>query len=74
MAAAFPQRFGQLFLRMPKPIHQLTIPGRFFHRVQVSPLYILDNCDFQNLGIRKFAHQNRRIMQLRLLRRAPAAS
>ena len=58
---------------MAKTVHQLTIARRFFDRIEVRPLDVLDNRNFENFDIGEFADNDRKFMQLRHLRRAPSA-
>ena len=73
MTATTPQRLGNLFLRMAEPLHKLSVALRLFHRVQVSALNVLDNRNFQHLGVRQIANHHRNRMHLRSLRRPPAS-
>ena len=70
---ALAQSLGQPVLRVIEPVHQLPVAHRLLDRVQIGALDVLDDRDFQNLGIVEVAHQNRNFVQLRHLGRAPAA-
>ena len=72
MASALAKGGCDLFLRMAKPIHQLAIACRLIHWVEVGPLNILDDRHFQNFGIGEIADNDRDVVQLSDLRRAPA--
>ena len=47
MAAAARQSFGNLFLGMAKSVHQLAIGQRFFDRIQLGALDVLNNRDLK---------------------------
>ena len=57
---------------MAKFVAQPFIRLRFFNRIQILTLNILDQRNFQRLGIIKCAHNRRYMMNLRALRRTPA--
>ncbi len=73
MAATFVQRLGQSFLRMAEAVHQLPVGGGLLDRIQVGALDILDDRDLDHIGIGKLADDDRQFVQLRHLRRTPAA-
>ena len=73
MAATFAKCRCKLFLRMPKLLHELTVACGFFNRIQVSPLNVFNDGDFENLDIVKIANNNRQFVQLSGLSGTPAA-
>ena len=72
MAPALAKRLGHLLLRVPEFIHQLTITRRFLDRVQVGPLDVFDDRNFEHFDIGELAHNDRKAMYLRDLRSPPA--
>jgi|SRR5690606_36629130 len=53
--------------------NQLIVSQRFFQRIKVGPLHILNNRDLQRGPIVNIAYDNRDLMQARQLRRSPSA-
>ena len=62
----------QRLLRVGEFLHQAAIAARFFDRVEVLALDVLDQRDLERVAIGEIAHHDRHFVQLRLLRRAPA--
>jgi hypothetical protein len=73
MAPALAKNGGQLFLGMTKAIHELPIAGGLVNRGKIGPLDVLDDRDFENLGIGVVANKRRDFVQLRNLGCAPPA-
>ena len=46
---------GNLLLRQRESCHQRLVPFRFFNRVQVASLQILDECQSENCLVIEFA-------------------
>jgi hypothetical protein len=57
---------------MAEPVHQLSITLRLFDRVQVGALDVLDDRDFQHLGIVEVPHDDGQFVNLRPLGGPPA--
>ena len=72
MAAAFADDLGELGLRIAELLHQLFISGRFFEGIEIRPLHILDDREFQRLLVTHIEHNHRQFMQPGPLGRAPA--
>ena len=72
MAAALADRISELLLRIAELIHQLLIGARFFQRIEVGALDILDQRDLQRLAVGKIADQHRHLVHAGALSRAPA--
>ena len=68
-----PTSLRHLLLGAAETVHQLLIGRRLFDRIEVGALDILDDGDFQRLGVGQLAHHHRHVMQLGHLGRAPAA-
>jgi hypothetical protein len=73
MAPALAHGGGELFLRVAEAIQQLAISLRLFHGVEVGALNVLDDGDFQHLGIVEVADDDGKLVNLGTLRRAPAS-
>ena len=72
MAAALADRLGQSSLAAPEFLHQPAIGFRLFQRRQILTLQILDEGDFQRLGVGQWPDHYRHFVQPRPLRCPPA--
>ena len=73
MAAAFAQMLGEALLRVVKFLNQTLIAFRLFKRREVLALEVFNQPNLKRDGIRHLTDNDRHLMQLRLLRGAPAA-
>ncbi len=73
MAARFADESGERLLAMAELIDQALIGLRFLNGIEILALDILDQGDFQRLGLAEVADNGRNAMELRLLGRAPAS-
>ncbi len=73
MATALGHGARYVFLCVAVPINQLAIGLGLFNRIEISPLDILDNADFQRLLVGEVANKGRHFMQTCPLRSPPAA-
>ena len=72
VAAALADNPGDLFLAVVKLLHQRAIAFRFFQRVEVGALNILDDGELQRFRIRRLDDDDRHFVQAGALRGAPA--
>jgi hypothetical protein len=63
---------GHVFLRAAEVVDHALIATRLFDRGQILALQVLDQRHFERVAVGELAHQRRDLMELRLLRRAPA--
>ena len=54
-------------------VHQLTKTSSFFDRVEISPLNVLDQSDFEHLLVVHLPDHHRNLVEPRSLRSSPAA-
>ena len=73
MAAALADDARDVSVRIAVSLAELGVAGRLLERVEVGPLHVFDNGDFQRLSIAGLDDDDRNLMQARPLRRAPAA-
>ncbi len=71
MAARFVDDLAERVLGMPVIVDQPFISLRLLDGVEIAPLDILDQRDFQRLLVAEFTHDRRNLVQPRLLRRTP---
>ncbi len=72
MAARFVDELAQSLLGMPEILDQAMIRLGLFDRIEILPLNILDQRDFERFGIVERADDHRHLVQPRTLRRTPA--
>ena len=72
MTARLVDDLGEHLLRMPIFARQPLIGLRFFDRVEILALDVLDQRDLERLGIVEVANDDRHLVQPRALRRPPA--
>ena len=73
MAARFGDELAERFLGVAIIVEQAAIGLRLLDRVEILALDILEQGDFERLGVAEIADDRRNFVQARLLRRAPAA-
>jgi hypothetical protein len=64
---------GDILLRAAELADQRLIALRFFERVEIGPLHVLDDADFQHFDFVEFTDHAGQRMHAGALRRAPAA-
>ena len=73
MAAALADDLGEVLLRIAVAVHQQLVALALLDRVQVLALDVLDDGDLDRFLVRERAHDDRHVVQIGELRRAPAA-
>ena len=68
-----PMTLARVLLRVAEAVHQLPIALRLLDGVEVLALDVLDDGDLEHFLVGQRAHDDRHVMQIGLLRRAPAA-
>ena len=64
MAPALSEGFSETLLGMPKAVHELTVARRFFDRIQIGALNVLNDSDFKDFCIIQLPHKNGNRVQL----------
>src|SRR5262245_27586722 len=72
MRPALPYYVGYILLCTTEAVHQRLIPLRFFDRIQIRTLYILDDRNFEDLNVIELTDDRGYCVQTRLLRGTPA--
>ena len=73
MASAFADDLRKVLLRIGKLLDQLLVALRFFERIEVDPLHVLDNREFERFLVVDFADDDRHFVEAGALCRPPAA-
>ncbi len=73
MAAALADDAGDVAMRIAVSLAELGVAGRLLERVEIGPLHVFDNGDFERLSIAGLDNDDRHLVQARPLRRPPAA-
>ncbi len=72
MAAALADKLGDLVLAVVVLIGESVITERFFHRVQIGSLHVLDDRNFERDAVARINRDDRHIVQTGALRCAPS--
>src|SRR5215469_2489708 len=64
MGATFSHILRYLFLCPAEMVHQFLVGSRLFQGIEVSPLDILDDGDFQRLGVGQVPYYYRHVVEL----------
>ena len=73
VAARLVDQLGNFSLGHALVVRELLIGPRFFDRVEVLALKVLDECESHDLALVEFSDECRNLVQPRSLRSAPAA-
>ena len=63
MAAAFADNFRELLLIVSEALNEIAIARRFFNGIQVLPLNVFDDREFDEFFIGQITHDNRHTVQ-----------
>ncbi len=72
VAAALAERLGEALLGVAEAVHQLAVALRLLDGVEVGALHVLDDGEFEHLGVVEIAHHRGQLVHRGELRRPPA--